>query len=283
MSFLPLRALSLGFILCLPLPASSSREKIEPGPWEKASQFLFNEAHHSFQSVAVPGREERLGTAVVLLNIQPRTSGNISAARKSLEKLVAEIPADEVGINARFFLGRIALLHSDPAEPSVARSHFEALVSAHPAHPLAQQSVVKLALIDFYPPGGAIPGGALYTAYERQAASLTDDSSRRDLCLLLARTCLFYHEKAAASGGFNPDEFALRQYQAALATDMLSFRSRGETLVAVGEIARKLGLKPVAAAAYRDFLASYSRDIRAGTIADRLNAIESPPTPAIQP
>ena len=256
-----------------------------PDPWAQASQFLFNDAHQSFtQTTSAPDRTDRLGAAVVLLNVQPRTAGNLTAARTALEGLVAENASDEAGLNARFFLGRIASLHQTPSDLATARRYFDALIAQNPAHPLAQQAVVKLALLDFYPANGKPPASALYTRYATHADALTDASARRDLHLLLARACLFYQASQPASvASFSPAEYALTHYQAALATGALSFRVRGETLVAIGELAHALGRDAVAAEAWRAFLSAYSRDIRAGTITAHLAALSDPAAPAATP
>lgn len=273
----PLRASLLGLLCCC-----AALQAAPSAPWDQASQFLFNDAYQSFKTLPAPGRAERLGTAAVLLNVQPRTTGNLDTARASLESLVAENASDEPGLNARFLLGRIAGLHQNPPDLAVARRYFDALIAGHPQHPLAQQAVVKRALMDLYPSDGKPPAVSLYASCASQADALTDPSARRDLHLVLARACLFHQaasraatDASANTAGFDPSAYALTHYRAALATNALSFRVRGETLVAVGELARKRHLDAVAADAYRAFLASYSRDIRAGTIGERLAALEA--------
>ena len=105
--------------------------------WELSRRYQFNEAVKAFSdkddttppSVAA---EAHFGLAVNLINRQPKTRANIERARRILEGLLAAEPESDLGIAARYFLGRIAQLHLQKPDIESAIEHFGYLVEHHP-------------------------------------------------------------------------------------------------------------------------------------------------------
>jgi hypothetical protein len=136
--------LALG-LLALPvtLPAAD-----DPAlAWRDVSLGLVPAAAPVFTAASA---EARYGEAITLLLRQPKTAGNLDRAVTLLTALAETSPATELGLAARYNLGRIAQVHRPTPDPELARQHYDTLIATAPAHPFAQQAFVKLALLDLY-------------------------------------------------------------------------------------------------------------------------------------
>ncbi|MFH1498892.1 MAG: hypothetical protein ABII82_13825 [Verrucomicrobiota bacterium] len=233
--------------------------------WEDAALNLTREAHRSF--AALDGREARFGEAVTMLQLQPKTDPNIERAANLLEEVVAERADDELGIAARFYLGRLEQVHRTPLNPEAAAEHFAVLLRDFPGHPLTEQAVVKLALLELYAPGTPAEQLAAFEKFRRLGEELKTHDAIRDLNLTLGNAA-----QRLALG----DELALPCYIAAYRAGIHLTSVRGDTLVSIGELARKTGRHELAREHYQRFLEEFKRDNRRLTIRERLDSLPAP-------
>lgn len=242
------------FLLGIPLGALATS-----APWQAAAGLDFNRAHQLFAD-APPSREHALGTATTLLNIQPKTPGNIITATRQLEALRATSAQDEVGITATYLLGRIAQLHQQPADPARALALYGELAQAHPDHPLAQLALVKTALIRLYEP---VPRDALparFLALETLAPRIPDPSIRFQ-----------YHQVMREAYGRLLGDYAamLRHTEAQLPLPAPRPIRRADTLLLAATCAQRLGQNSAALDYYARFLAEFPRESRSAEVALR--------------
>lgn len=248
--------LALATLLFLQGPLARSAEATaDPAAlrevWQTSALNLFKDAHHSFSDLS--GREARFGEAVTLLQVQPKTSSNINHAATLLEQVLADNPGDELGIAARYYLGRLEQVHRMPVNPTAATAHFNTLIQEHPGHPLTEQAIVKLALIELYSPDDAAARLAAFERFTALADTLATADARRDLNLTLGAVALRFD--------LGQDR-ALKRYLAAEQAGIHLTTVRSSTLVTIGELARKTGRHDIAREHYLLFLKDFQRDER---------------------
>lgn len=267
----------LALLSVLPLTASANPEGGEVALLEArrlSGQFLFNEALEQYRVAEQEGAdagEVRFGRAIALLNLQPQRASNINQAIQLLDAIIAE-GAGAAGANgdlvvvARYFRARIAHHHQSPVRPAEAAERYAALFRDHPEHRLAQQAMVKMAILRLYDPGDPAPRAALIAEFAALAGHFADAVARRDMHLTLGHAGLFFDL---------PPELALDHLLAAKSAGVEGHGSRGNLLVAIGELARETGRTEVAAQHYREFLERHRRDNRVYTIRQRLADLEA--------
>jgi len=160
--------------------------------WNLAARIDFQGAYDRFreleESGAVPEREARLGRAVVLLNLPPRTTAQIDRAEAMLAEIAAADPDDDVGLMARLYHARAPHFHRQETRPEEAFARYEALADDRPEHFVGQYARMQCALIDLtsndYSAPGAIDARAAYWA--ERAAHVTHPALRRNLDFTLS-------------------------------------------------------------------------------------------------
>ncbi len=212
-------------------------------------------------------REARLGLALALLGLQPRTQGNVSAARELLTPLADAAEPDGWSRQARYFLGRIAELHEREPDLALARRHYQRLFDEHPDDPLAQVAAVKIVLLSA---NAVTPPDAKRVAlqnYEAWAERLTYAAARRDFHAVMTQAYLRHV----------PDDLgAARRH--ALAAHALGFTDpvrRLSNILRIAELSRVLGDVAQARSFYEQFLAEAGRDGRVLLVRERLAALPS--------
>jgi hypothetical protein len=206
-----------------------------------------------------------LGEALSWLQIQPHTEARVRRGVEILDGLLAEDGRDEVGARARYFRARAEQVHRLSAAPEAAVAHYERLIAEHPAHALAGQAVVKLALIRLYDAKLAdAERGRVLAEFGARAPAMPDAASRRDLHLALG--------EAALRLGLG-EGVALDHFVAALEAGVVSRPVRADTLVRTGELARELGRVELARRHYALFAAEFPRDPRRLLVVERLAAL----------
>ena len=266
-------------LACLPAPALHAVEATGPEPladpveqaWRDATLYLFKESFTGFGEQDT--REARLGRATLLLVQQPKTEANLNAAARELESLASASPLDDVSAGARYLLGRIPHVHRIQPDLAAAAGHYRSLIAEQPEHLLADQARIKLALIQLYEP--ALPRDQLLARLDALAAeadALARPGSRRDFHLVLA-DAVRHHRL--------DDERLLRHYLAADAAGVSRPTARANIVVAVGELAARLGRHDLAHAYFRRFLAEFQRDYRRALVRDKLAAL--PPLASAEP
>jgi len=224
--------------------------------WSEMAQYRFKEARAHFSALGT--REGRLGEAVALLNLQPRTESNVQQAAALLTQIMADGDRDETGLTARYMLARISQMHgATDQEIDAAQRYRELLADSPDNHPLAAQSVIKLAMLTLY--STALPREPSQRL--ELAAALQGRVKRpealRDFHLLIGRAFLFYQ--------ISPEK-ALAHFEAAWEAGVQNFSNRSDVLVAIAELARKCGRLERARSAYEQFLIEFPRDDRGHAI-----------------
>jgi tetratricopeptide (TPR) repeat protein len=246
--------------------ASSSTTTPLASAWRDTALGLSKDALPVFQATAGP--EARFGEALTLLLRQPKTSGNIEQAESILRLLADAQPDSDLGIASRYYLARIAQIHRQRPDPSIAHEILQALVSDHPKHPIAQQALVKLALLDLYTAMPAAEHRALLDTYANQVVTLSDAVSKRDLHLLLADT--------AQRFGY-PPQLALHHLVAAEALGLARRVEQANTWIRIGLLAADLDQPELARRFFERFLATFNRDNRRLMIQERLSSLPTSP------
>jgi len=241
--------------------------------WRALAEGLFSDANELFSAAraAHPGdRAAQLGEALSLLQLQPHTNSRVQRGVNMLEALLAEDTADEIGVRARYFRARAEHVHRLSPTPLAAASHYERVISEHPAHPLAGQATVKLALIRLYRMQTPVELAFEFSGFTERASTLPSAAARRDLHLILGEAALRLDLGEAA---------ALDHFLAALDVGIELRPMRADTLVRVGELAAELSRPDIARAHYAAFMEEFPRDPRFLAVSERHAALPSPATP----
>ncbi len=241
--------------------------------WLEASSFLVSEANRRF--VAAKGLmgtdelERELGDAVTLLNVQPRTRGNIEKARIKLERLSGNRDNGEIAIFATYFLARLHEMHAQPPRLKDARTLYHRLLEEYPGNPIADRSASSLVLIDLYENISSEERARRFAALESLAPRLQSPSGKRDYHLNLGNAYIQFSEMERSRAR------AIFHLLTAEKEGITRWQTEAATWVSIGELARVEGRNELAAEYYKKFLAKYPRDNRHYTIKKRLEALSS--------
>lgn len=238
-----------------------------PG-WQDLREWRFTEAAHSFER-GVDEPASRLGHAVALLNLQPRTADRLAQAEQELTALTEDASVNsDLAVAARYLLARIAEVHAFPQNPARAADLYAALLASHPRDPLTQAAAARLATLRLYRLGSD-PLSTL-ASLEPFAQQLTEAGARRDFHLVMGRSYLFF-------GGER--RRALDHLQAALAAGIVAPTVRADLLVQIGELARDLNQPGISPRVWSEFVATYPRDPRVDLVRQRLGALKAEAVP----
>ncbi len=255
--------------LSLTVPALAAEPTPDAAPWDQTALGLFQDAHRAFAALPASDREARFGEAVTLINLQPKTDGNLDGAAELLTEVAATDATDDLGISARYFLARIAQVHRFEPDIPTALVYYRELSTLDSSHPLAQRAVVQLALIDLFVPDlPPVDLRARYDALQVRGRSLTDPAARRDFHLVMGTVALRFDLG---------EDLALDHLLAADAAGVVRAGTRRDNFIRIAELARRLHRNELAATYYTRFLEDFPRDIRRLTISERLAAITAAP------
>lgn len=242
-------------------PLTASAVPANTDPWDAAFNFEYNAASASFEQLhAAAPQDSRLALAraATLLARQPRTASNIAAARALVAGLLAApaapIPPEHHAL-ALFLLARVDHDHLSAPDLESARATYAELRRAHPAHPLADQAAVHLALILLHQ-SPASTAAEQQAALETFLAEVTAPSARRELLFLAGRFHWLLREDPAA---------ALPLFIAGRALGYESPARNGELDLLIADLATEVGQPELAARHFAAFVAAYPRDPRAPT------------------
>lgn len=236
--------------------------------WRQASRLDFNEAWEAFRTVGrtESSREARLGEAVLLTSVAPRTAARLDEARAALTALAAEDQRDDTDAAARFFLGRIAQIYADPINYAEAARHYAGLVERHPGHPLAETARVRLSIVELLAATNPAEKRAALAAAEARLERLAEPGPRIDLHFVLAEA--WWRSAADAS----------RALEHLLAADALGGSVRTnvqiDQWITIGELARRLGRTDVARRYFSRAVAEAPRDERADELRGVIAGLE---------
>lgn len=235
-----------------------------PEAWSEITLWRLPEAMAAFDSPEAD-RLARLGRATVLLELPPKTPGNLAEVDRILRGLVETRADDEPGIVAAWLLARLHHVHLNPAVPAEAARWYRHLHGqrAFRAHPLVAQAAVKLALLTLYADDGR-PFETRYAEAKALGTDLADQAARRDFHLLLARAAQFHGQ---------PESLILPHLLAALGTGELGHREHANVLYTIADLGPRVGRIAEARAAAAHFLERFPRDERVLTVRQKLAAL----------
>lgn len=239
----------------------------EASAWRDASMNLFNQAHLTLADLAhepaTRTRSVRLGEALTLLNLQPKTPGNIERAATLLEALCAEKSADEAGISAAYHLARIAQWHREPRQLPDALARYDALADRFPQHWLGQLAVIKALVIRLYEPVPPEEARRRLAAADSLEPRLLEPALRAEFHQVLAT--------AGARFGMEP-AWRLPHLLAADELGVMRFNENKDFVLATAETARSCQQREIALKYYERFLAAAPRDERTTYVRQRYEA-----------
>ena len=239
--------------------------------WEFSRLYRFNEAAKAFEARLATATSEtvletKFGFAVNLLNRQPKTRANIDRSRLLLGEVAEAAPDSEFGIASRYFLGRIAHLHLHPPRIDEAIEHFRYLVEHHPRHFWGQAAASKYGFLLLYRQIPPVERVRTFRELELLAVNLPSPYLRSNFHFMLGT--------AAVRFDFLPER-ALFHFVEADRAGLIRGRARTDGLLRVGELARQLGERELAARYYRRYLAEFRRDPPRDLVRTRLQEVEA--------
>jgi tetratricopeptide (TPR) repeat protein len=241
--------------------------------WREGAQLFFNDAAEIFSQSSheanAAGREARLGRAVMLLGVQPRTAANIEEANALLETLRRDQPDDEPGIAACYYMARLEQVHRERPDLDKARGYYAALVRQHPRHFFAQLARLKLAMLALY------DTGRTGTLDQRMPEAREWGGGISDPVVL----CDYHYMMSRALARIDGREAERLEHLLAMEDtgQVIRTPTRSLMLVEIGEMARAVGRRELAVRAYRQFATDYPRDPRLATILKRLAELGGQP------
>ena len=261
------------FVLIAGLCPSRSWAAEDPlvAGWKQATGFLFNESNTSFQAAkgkpGVDERERRLGEAVALLSVQPRSQDNLERVRSGLEGIAAESGTDTAGLIARYLLGRYWEVQVATPDLDKAKTIFWDLAKEGSGNPIAEFGASKVALFELYrSPKDQLNAKAV--ELEAWEPLLTTSIGRRE----------FHINLGMALFDLNGDPaLVLKHLLAGDREGITRAQTESTVWVLIGDLAEKLGDKQTAATYFRKFVDRYKRDNRRYTVQERLNRLEANP------
>lgn len=264
-----------GLVAALPNVKLVAKESAKPASetldhaWQDAATFLANDANKIFRTTKetpLNERERALGNAVTLLNIQPRTVGNLEQARKEFEKLAASGEKDTPAIFANYFLARICERYESPAKLDEAKKRYRELLETSAGNAVAEYGASALVMMSLYADITPAEREARFAELEQLKPLLKTPSGRRDYHLSMGNAYIDFEASPAK---------AIEHLLAADAETISRWQVESATWVSIGELARIEGRLDLATTYYGKFLAKYKRDNRHYTIQKRLEALSS--------
>lgn len=226
---------------------------------------LFEDAHADFAAQTTKNRETRFGEAVTLINVQPKTDGNLDRAAALLTAIMEEDSSDSLGVSARYYLARIAQIHRANPDNATALRLYRELSEISSPHPLAQRAVVQLALMELFEP--RLAPAEVRARFDRLAArgaTLTEPSAVRDFNLVMGDAALRFNLG---------DGTALDHLLAADRSGIARATSQRDTWIRIAELGRRTGRNDVAITYYQRFLEKFLRDSRRRMVTERLTPL----------
>ena len=224
--------------------------------WEEIRTLQFVPARNAFETHTADDpsdREARLGEAIALLNVQPRTAANIQRVQRILEGLVVEDGSDFWGLGARFMLARMEQVHFEPPTPTAGVDQFLQLVADAPGTLWGELALLKAAPAMLYASISMEERQQRMDEIEEMAQNLTMDLIRRSLFITLADVALDFEM---------PADRALHYLLTADVEGMVRWQRRANAYLQIAGLARELGDLPLAREYYGRFYEEFKRDHR---------------------
>lgn len=237
--------------------------------WEDASMLLVQEAYGQFSTARKLGvgnlREIDYALAVTLLNLQPRTTGNINRAAELLTRLNVENPDDEIGIASLYFRARLEQVHRNNPDIPQALELYGRLVREHPGHFYAQHAAAKIAIIKLFASPTQADKKRALSEVELLIPLLRDPAARCNFALILGTACIRFNLG---------DDKALRYFVEADALGIPVQLVEGNVLIRIGNLALRKGQRALAITYFERFLKEFPRNIRSHTVREKLQELK---------
>ena len=265
--------ITLAFVLCgSPAMAENQAEQLDQN-WQDAAAMLVDEANAEFQKLAAKGsgssREVRFGEAITLLGVNPKTEAQIDQAAAMLDELAEAEPADQFSIPALYYRARIEQLHKFEPDLDAAVGFYEEVRRRAPTHPLADLSLVKLAIIQLVAESDEELVRKRVPEFQELSKTLASAPARRDLNLILAEV---------NESRLGDKEAALENMLEAQRCGIARNAMLATALVRTAELASAVGRTELARANYEQFIANFPREARLKLVKDRLAELPATPT-----
>lgn len=237
--------------------------------WDDAATLRVQEAYGNFsaaeKSKTGDPRDVDFGLAVSLLNLQPRTTGNIDRAEALFTQLIIANPNDEVGIASQYYLARVEQVHRNAPNLPKALHIYDDLIRQHPDHFYAQTAITKVAILKL----DALPSTAdksrMLVEVEQLRPLLKDPAARCNFALTLGNACILYHLG---------DEKAMHYLMEADALGIPVQVVEANVLIRIGNLATRLGRKEIAIAHFEHFLEKFPRNTRSYTVREKIKELK---------
>lgn len=238
--------------------------------WSEGSRLFYNRAARLLEPGSATGaidtREARLGRAVMLLGVQPKTAANLAEAEQALGGLVAEREDDDAGLSARYHLARLEQLHRERPDLDRARGHYQRLIEVEPDGYFAHLARLKLAMLALYDTDRPGRFAERLAAAEAWGRAIDDPVLKCDFHYMMSRALALEPGREAER---------LEHLLAMEATgQVIRGPMRSVMWIELGEMGRAVGRDDVAVRAYREFVREFPMDMRVSTIRARLAALE---------
>jgi len=121
----------------------------EEDPWQAAATFLVSDAYQGFShSKALGENDRKFGLAITLLNMQPRTQGNLERALKSFDEIAETVPKGEpLNALARFFAARVREFYLPAPDLPGASDAYLALIKESTGNPVIELAAARAVMI----------------------------------------------------------------------------------------------------------------------------------------
>lgn len=269
LTFRCLRKLVFAFLpvlLAVALQAGSD-ETAETDPFVLASSFLVKDSHQAFaRGGTLPDGERKLGEALTLMNLQPRTETNLLRAVELFNEVSAESPpGTPLNGLARLFRARLQEFYLAQPDLEAARAEYLALVRESSGDPVLEMAGMRLVLLEAFADAPEKDNLARLEELEPLAPLLRSPAGRREFHTAMAFAIL---------DNRGDKNRALDHFLAADREGLTRKASAFRLYLVAGQTAAQAGRPQDAVYFYRKLIETYPRDPRVFLVKERLRKIE---------
>jgi len=227
--------------------------------WDAASFGLVTESFDFFtRAVAAdPSRENRYGLALALLNVPPKSDGNLDRASEMFQTLRNEKDDDAYGVASMYWLARVEEVHRLPRRPERAVIVYKELEALYPGTLWAEMSAAKRCTIELC----NVPPSQVTLENLQQWKQMADTVLKRPE----TKRELYFAIASAASNQAQTDEIRRIALECQIAADAVGSvrRTAAATgLIRVGTLGILLNEPALALDYYNRYLTRFNRDVR---------------------
>lgn len=258
-----------GVAICAALLSTApARATPLDNPWQAASTFLVRDAFRLFERGEGGGPLDReFGLAITLLNVQPRTQGNLRRALELFESVANRAETDSALQNlALFFRARVLEFYLEGGDREAAAAQYLELLKRKTANPVIELGAARLVIMNALGPGTQEDILGKLRELEDLSQWLQTPIGRREFHATKAYAILDNHgDKSRAVDHF-------------LEADAVGFTRKINSLrlwVTAGHIAAEAGRTQEAVLFYSKLLEAFPRDPRAFMVRELLKALKN--------